>query len=86
MPEQVQIVMGAQRGLDLIAHMLLDPGDEAWMEDPGLHRRARRVDRGRRERGAGAGRCDGLVDRGDVRATRGSRTSTPSCQFPLGVR
>ena len=33
--DQVQVVMGAQRGLDLIAHMLLDPGDEAWMEDPG---------------------------------------------------
>ena len=27
--------MGAQRGLDLIAHMLLDPDDSAWMEDPG---------------------------------------------------
>ena len=33
--DQVQVVMGAQRGLDLIAHMLLDPGDAAWMEDPG---------------------------------------------------
>ena len=33
--DQVQVVMGAQRGLDLIARMLLDPGDEAWMEDPG---------------------------------------------------
>ena len=27
--DQVQVVMGAQRGLDLIAHMLLDPGDSA---------------------------------------------------------
>ena len=27
--DQVQVVTGAQRGLDLIAHMLLDPGDAA---------------------------------------------------------
>jgi GntR family transcriptional regulator/MocR family aminotransferase len=33
--DQVQIVMGAQRGLDLIAHMLLDPDDSARIEDPG---------------------------------------------------
>ncbi len=34
-PDQVILVAGAQRGLDLIFHLLLDPGDRVWMEDPG---------------------------------------------------
>ena len=33
--EQVIIVGGAQSGLDLAARTLLDPGDTAWVEDPG---------------------------------------------------
>jgi GntR family transcriptional regulator/MocR family aminotransferase len=32
---QIVIVAGAQRGLELASQVLLDPGDEAWMEDPG---------------------------------------------------
>ena len=34
-PEQVVIVSGAQQALDLAARLLLDSGDEIWMEDPG---------------------------------------------------
>jgi GntR family transcriptional regulator/MocR family aminotransferase len=34
-PEQVLIITGSQSGLDLIARILLDWGDKAWMEDPG---------------------------------------------------
>ena len=33
--EQIQVVAGAQRGLDHIFHLLLDPGDAAWLEEPG---------------------------------------------------
>jgi GntR family transcriptional regulator/MocR family aminotransferase len=33
--DQVLVVSGAQQGLDLVARLLLDPGDAAWMEDPG---------------------------------------------------
>lgn len=33
--DQVMIVGGSQQGLYLIAHMLLDPGDPVWLEDPG---------------------------------------------------
>ena len=32
---QVIVVSGAQQGLELAARVLLDPGDEAWVEDPG---------------------------------------------------
>ncbi|GEK46940.1 GntR family transcriptional regulator [Bisbaumannia pacifica] len=34
-PEQVLVVQGAQQGFELIARMLSDPGDVAWLEEPG---------------------------------------------------
>jgi len=34
-PEQVIVVDGAQMAFDLIARVLLDPGDVAWVEEPG---------------------------------------------------
>src|SRR5207302_689840 len=34
-PAQVLVVTGAQQAFDLIARLLLDPGDRAWVEDPG---------------------------------------------------
>ena len=34
-PEQVIVVAGAQQALDLAARVLLDPGDAAWVEEPG---------------------------------------------------
>src|SRR5262249_6158453 len=33
--DQVLVVNGAQQALDLIARVLLDPGEAAWVEDPG---------------------------------------------------
>jgi GntR family transcriptional regulator/MocR family aminotransferase len=33
--EQVIVVAGSQQAIDLTAHVLLDPGDAVWMEDPG---------------------------------------------------
>ena len=33
--EQVHVIAGAQRGMDLIARLLLDAGDTALVEDPG---------------------------------------------------
>ena len=35
--EQIVIVSGAQQALDLAARLLLDPGEEAWMEEPGYN-------------------------------------------------
>jgi GntR family transcriptional regulator/MocR family aminotransferase len=34
-PHQVLVVAGAQRGIDLVFHLLLDVGDRVWIEDPG---------------------------------------------------
>src|SRR4029078_13614935 len=34
-PEQVIVTSGAQRAFDLLCRVLLDPGDRAWIEEPG---------------------------------------------------
>jgi GntR family transcriptional regulator/MocR family aminotransferase len=84
-PDQVQVVAGAQRGMDLIARMLLDPGDAVLMEDPGYT--------GARGAWLAAGASviplpvdgDGMVV-AHARATDARLAYvTPSCQFPLGV-
>lgn len=34
-PDQVLVTSGAQQALDLVARVVLDPGDQVWVEDPG---------------------------------------------------
>jgi GntR family transcriptional regulator/MocR family aminotransferase len=84
---QIFVVAGAQSALDLACRLLLDPGDEAWMEEPGFP--------GARSALVGAGarihpvRVDGEgldVEAGTKRAPRARLVCvTPSHQFPLGV-
>lgn len=86
-PDQVMIVSGSQGALDLAARMLINPGDSAWMEDPGYS--------GARGAFLGAGARivpvpvdqEGLVvDVGISRAPEARLVYlTPSHQFPLGV-
>ncbi|HEX6468942.1 MAG TPA: PLP-dependent aminotransferase family protein [Streptosporangiaceae bacterium] len=86
-PEQVLVVSGAQAGLSLVARLLLDPGDPAWVEDPGYY--------GARGAIVAAGGvpspapvdADGLdVDAARRRAPLARLAYvTPSHQFPLGV-
>jgi GntR family transcriptional regulator / MocR family aminotransferase len=87
--EDVLIVQGAQEGLDLLARILLDPGDAAAVEEPGWF--------GARlafaSRGAhivpvavdGEGLCTGAL----ARVLRGRRVklvyATPAVQSPTGV-
>ncbi len=86
-PEQVVIVEGAQQGLDLAVRLLLDPGDEAWIEDPG-YLGARYV-----LLGNGVTPVPVPVDDNGLVVERGVETSpnarlayvTPSHQMPLGV-
>ncbi|MDR6294568.1 MULTISPECIES: rhizopine catabolism transcriptional regulator MocR [Inquilinus] len=35
--EQIVVTTGAQAALDLLARLLLDPGDAVWMEEPGYY-------------------------------------------------
>ncbi|MGF7176708.1 PLP-dependent aminotransferase family protein [Azospirillum doebereinerae] len=86
-PEQVVIVSGAQQGLALVAQLLLDPGDSAWVETPGWP--------GNRAALLGAGArlvpvpvdAEGLDVAEGVRRGADARLAlvTPSHQFPLGV-
>jgi GntR family transcriptional regulator / MocR family aminotransferase len=85
--DQVIIVAGAQQGFDLICRVLLDPGDRAWMEDPGYP--------GARSAllGAGAHIVPVRVDAEGLDVDAGARRAddarlvyvTPSHQYPLGV-
>ncbi|KAA0574292.1 PLP-dependent aminotransferase family protein [Azospirillum sp. Sh1] len=85
--EQVVIVSGAQQGLALMAQLLLDPGDEAWVEEPGWP--------GNRAALLGAGARlvtvpvdgEGIDVAAGMARGAGARLAlvTPSHQFPLGV-
>ncbi|MFI5114396.1 MAG: PLP-dependent aminotransferase family protein [Terriglobales bacterium] len=85
--EQVLIVSGAQEGLDRTARVLLNPGDPAWMEEPGYPGAAAVL------RAAGAQICPVPVDAEGLDVEHGIRRwprpklvyVTPAHQFPLGV-
>lgn len=85
--DQVIVVTGSQGALDLAARVLLDPGDSAWMEDPGyLGARGALV-------GAGAQIVSVPVDNEGLDVAAGIAACpharlayvTPSHQFPLAV-
>lgn len=85
-PDQILVVAGMQQAMLISAMAVLDPGDGAWIEDPGFHQ-ARRV-----FALAGAAIVPRPVDaEGIVIHGAPSRPSpriiyvTPSHQFPLGV-
>src|SRR5689334_16091933 len=83
--EQVHVIAGAQRGMDLVARLLLDAGDTALVEDPGYT--------GARGALVGAGAvvspvavdADGMMV--DAIRAPDARLAyvTPSCQYPTGV-
>lgn len=86
-PDQVALVDGAQQGIDLCVRLLLDPGGEAWIEDPGYL--------GARGALAAAGARlipvpvddSGLVVEAGIRRAPRARLAyvTPSHQYPTGV-
>ena len=86
-PDRIVVVSGAQAALDLCARLLLDPGDSAWVEEPGYA--------GARAALLGAGArlvpvpvdAEGLdVAAGDAICPHARLACiTPSCQYPLGA-
>ncbi len=86
-PEQVLIVSGSQQALDLATRVTLDPGDTAWMEDPGYRGALGALV------AAGADIVPVPVDSEGLQVDEGARLAprprlicvTPSHQFPLGV-
>lgn len=86
-PEQVIIVAGTQQALDLVGRVLLDPGDAAWIEDPGYPGARAAL------QGAGAVLTPVPVDAEGLAVAQGEQLQpdarlayvTPSYQYPLGV-
>ncbi|PYJ49468.1 MAG: hypothetical protein DME87_09505 [Verrucomicrobia bacterium] len=85
-PDQVVIVAGMQQAMLMSAMALLNPGEAAWIEDPGFHmvRRALVF--------AGAAVVPRPIDPERIVIARSSKQrlpriiyTTPSHQFPLGV-
>src|SRR5579863_4109337 len=85
--DQVLIISGVQEALDRAAHLLLDPGDPVWMEEPGYPRAASSFF------AVGAKICPVPVDAEGLDLDAGRRRwprprlvyVTPAHQFPLGV-
>ncbi len=84
---QIIITSGSQQGLDLTARVLLDPGDAAWIEDPGyMGARGALL-------AAGGQLVPVPLDAQGIQVKAGEKLGaqarlayvTPSHQFPLGV-
>jgi GntR family transcriptional regulator / MocR family aminotransferase len=84
-PDQIVVVGGMQQAMLISAMALLNPGEAAWIEDPGYHQARRAFNF------AGATVVPRPIDHeGIVIARPGKRPpriiyTTPSHQFPLGV-
>ena len=85
--DQVLIISGVQQALDRAAHLLLDPGDPVWLEEPGYPGAALTF------RAVGAKICPVPVDAEGLDLEAGERRwpaprlvyVSPAHQFPLGV-
>jgi GntR family transcriptional regulator/MocR family aminotransferase len=87
-PEQIVVTSGTQHALDIAIRVLLAPGDEVWVEDPGYFLTHRQLLL------AKARLCPVPVDAQGIRIDAGLRVAarakaafvTPSHQFPTGVQ
>ena len=85
--EQVIIVAGSQQALDLSARVLLNPGDDAWIEDPGyLGARGALLSAGAQLVAVPVDE-NGLVVNEGIKRSPSARLAyiSPSHQYPLGV-
>jgi GntR family transcriptional regulator/MocR family aminotransferase len=86
-PHQVVVVSGVQQALDLLARLLLKPGDPLWVEDPGYFGATIAF------ANAGARMIPVPVDEHGLSVSAGLKTCpraagvyvTPAHQFPLGM-
>jgi GntR family transcriptional regulator/MocR family aminotransferase len=85
--DQIVIVSGVQQALDILARVLLKPGDSVWMEDPGYFGAVTAF------RNAGVKIVPVPIDEQGISVEAGKRRAprakgvyvTPAHQFPLGV-
>jgi len=86
-PDQIVIVAGSQRGIELTCDIVLDQGDEAWMEEPGYAGMRSALVRSGAHIVTGPVDEEGLVVENLTRQGANARLVclTPSHQFPTGV-
>ncbi len=86
-PGQIVITAGAQQGLTLIARLLVDPGQQVWIEDPGYLGARMAFTAAGAEVVAVPVDADGLDPAAGRRLAPAARLAyvSPSHQFPLGV-
>lgn len=85
--EQVIVTSGAQQAFDLLSRLLLDPGDEVWMEDPGYPGASQAF------KAAGGKVVPVPIDAEGLQVERAMELAprarvayvTPANQFPLGI-
>ncbi|HYW58074.1 MAG TPA: PLP-dependent aminotransferase family protein [Polaromonas sp.] len=85
---QVVVCSGSQQAIDLVGRLLLDPGDDAWVEDPGYPGiRASLVGHGVTARPVPVD-AEGLLVSQAAAQWPDARLAvvTPTSQFPTGVR
>jgi GntR family transcriptional regulator/MocR family aminotransferase len=84
-PDRVVVVSGAQAGLDLVARLLLDEGDPAWMEEPGYWgARSALLGSGADLHPLHVGPQGWAIDQ-EERPVPRLIYVTPACQWPLGT-
>lgn len=85
--DQVLVVAGAQQGIDLACHLLLDPGDPAWLEEPGYPGALSALRRASARAVPVPVDAEGLDVEAGRRLAPAARLAyvTPSHQFPLGL-
>ena len=84
-PEQVIVVTGAQAALDLVSRVVLDEGDQVWIEDPGyLGAHSALLGGGARLSALRVDRNGWNLDDPGLPPPRAIYV-TPACQWPLGL-
>jgi GntR family transcriptional regulator/MocR family aminotransferase len=86
-PDQVIVTSGAQQAFNLIFHLLLNPGDAAWLEEPGyLDARGALAASGARIVPVPVDR-EGIVVEAGIAAAADARLAyvSPSHQYPTGA-
>ena len=86
-PEQVILVRGTQQGVHLAARVLLEPGDVAWIEDPGYTAARTLLVTTGASVAPVAVDAEGLIVADGIRRAPRARVAyvSPSHQFPLGA-
>ncbi|MGA8037451.1 MAG: PLP-dependent aminotransferase family protein [Candidatus Acidiferrales bacterium] len=84
---QILVTTGAQLGLQLAAQVLLEPGDRAWIEEPGYHGARHALLMAGAKLVAVSVNRDGLDVEQGIRRAPDARAVyiTPSHQYPLGM-